>query len=42
MRFGIVDVSTAKRWLDGFTEVVAADAFVLTLNYYGAVGTKPA
>jgi len=42
VRFGIVDVSTAKRWLDGFTEVVAADAFVLTLNYYGAVGTKPA
>src|SRR5947199_44126 len=42
VRFGIVDVSTAERWLDGFTEVVAADAFVLTLNYYGAVGTKPA
>jgi hypothetical protein len=40
VRFGIVDVTTAERWLDGFTEVVAADAFVLTLNYYGAVGTK--
>ena len=40
VRFGIVDVITAERWLDGFTEVVAADAFVLTLNYYGAVGTK--
>jgi ubiquinone/menaquinone biosynthesis C-methylase UbiE len=42
VRFGIVDVSTAERWLDGFTEVVAADAFVLTLNYYGAVGVKSA
>jgi ubiquinone/menaquinone biosynthesis C-methylase UbiE len=41
LRFGIVDVTTAGRWLDGFTEVVAAEAFVLTLNYYGAVGVKP-
>src|SRR2546425_229302 len=42
VRFGIVDAPTAERWLDGFTDVVAADAFVLTLNYYGAVGVKPA
>jgi len=40
VRFGIVDVPTAEHWLGGFTEVVAADAFVLTLNYYGAVGVK--
>ncbi len=40
VRFDIVDAATAERWLDGFTEVVAADAFVLTLNYYGAVGVK--
>ena len=40
VRVGIVDVSTAEHWLDAFTEVVAADAFVLTLNYYGAVGVK--
>ena len=40
VRFGIVDVPTAEHWLDGFTDVVAADAFVLTLNYYGAVGVK--
>jgi ubiquinone/menaquinone biosynthesis C-methylase UbiE len=40
VRFGIVDVPTAERWLDGFTEIVAAEAFVLTLNYYGAVGVK--
>jgi hypothetical protein len=41
LRFGIVDEPTAKRWLDGFTAVVADGAFVMTLNYYGAVGTKP-
>jgi len=41
VRFGIVNELTAARWLDGFTEVVAQGAFVLTLNYYGAVGTKP-
>jgi len=41
LRFGIVDAPTAERWLDGFTEVVAADSFVLTVNYYGAVGVKP-
>jgi len=40
VRFGIVDVATAERWLDGFTEIVAAEAFVLTLNYYGVVGAK--
>jgi len=40
VHFGIVDVPTAEHWLDGFTEVVAADGFVLTLNYYGAVGVK--
>jgi len=39
--FGIVNERTAARWLDGFTELVAQGAFVLTLNYYGAVGTKP-
>lgn len=42
LRFGIVDEATAARWLAGFTEVVAEGAFVMTLNYYGAVGTKPA
>jgi len=41
LRFGIVDAPTAERWLDGFTEVVAVDSFVLTVNYYGAVGIKP-
>ena len=41
VRFGVVDEPTAARWLAGFTEVVAQGAFVLTLNYYGAVGTKP-
>jgi ubiquinone/menaquinone biosynthesis C-methylase UbiE len=41
VRFGIVDASTAQRWLDDVTAVVAAGAFVLTVNYYGAVGVKP-
>ncbi|MGH7275413.1 MAG: methyltransferase domain-containing protein [Candidatus Rokuibacteriota bacterium] len=41
VKFGIVDAPTAQRWLDGFTETVARGAFVLTMNYYGAVGIKP-
>ena len=40
IRFGLVGTPTSERWLDGFTEVVAAGAFVLTVNYYGAVGVK--
>jgi ubiquinone/menaquinone biosynthesis C-methylase UbiE len=42
VRFGIVDAPTARRWLDGFNEYVARGAFVLTMNYFGAVGVKPA
>jgi len=42
VRFGIVDAPTARGWLDGLTRLVADGAFVLTLNYYGAVGVKPA
>ena len=41
VKFGIVDASTAQRWLDGFTGLVARGAFVLTMNYYGAVGVTP-
>jgi SAM-dependent methyltransferase len=41
VRFGIVDAPAAQRWLDGFTALVAAGTFVLTMNYYGAVGVKP-
>lgn len=41
VKFGLVDAPTAQRWLDGFTELVARGAFVLTMNYYGAVGVKP-
>jgi len=40
--WGIVDAAAAQRWLDGFTALVAAGAFVMTMNYYGAVGEKPA
>jgi hypothetical protein len=41
VRFGLVDAGTAQRWLDALTATVAAGAFVLTINYYGAVGLKP-
>jgi ubiquinone/menaquinone biosynthesis C-methylase UbiE len=41
VRFGIVDPPTAERWLDGFNEYLARGAFVLTMNYFGAVGVKP-
>jgi SAM-dependent methyltransferase len=40
VHFGIVDAPTAQHWLDGFTELVARGDFVLTFNYYGAVGVK--
>ena len=40
VRFGIVDARTAQRWLDAFTRLVADGAFVLTMNFYGAVGVK--
>ena len=40
VRFGIVDAETAQQWLDGFTTLVADGAFVMTLNYYGAVSSK--
>lgn len=42
VRLGVVGARTAQRWLDGFTDLVARGAFVLTMNYYGAVGVKPA
>ena len=40
VRVGIVDPRTAQRWLDGITKLVADGAFVMTINYYGAVGSK--
>jgi ubiquinone/menaquinone biosynthesis C-methylase UbiE len=42
VRFGIVDAAAAERWLDGITAQAEADTFVFTINYYGAVGVKPA
>lgn len=41
VRFGIVDAATAEGWLDGFNDYLARGAFVLTMNYFGAVGVKP-
>ena len=40
VRFGLVDAPTAQKWLDGFTALVAAGSFLLTMTYYGAVGVK--
>ena len=40
VRFGVVDAPTAARWLDGFNEYLARGVFVLTMNYFGAVGVK--
>jgi ubiquinone/menaquinone biosynthesis C-methylase UbiE len=42
VRFGIVDARAAQDWLDGFNAYLARGAFVLTMNYFGAVGVKPA
>ena len=42
VRFGLVDATEAQRWLEGFRGVLARGAFVLTINYYGAVGVKAA
>jgi SAM-dependent methyltransferase len=41
VRFGLLDAPAAQAWLDGFTELAARGAFVLTMNYYGAVGVRP-
>jgi len=41
VRFGIVDEGTAQRWLDGFATMLERGAFVVTVNYYGAVGVRP-
>lgn len=41
LRFGIVTAGEAQGWLDGFTAVARAGAFVMTVNYYGVVGVKP-
>ena len=41
VRFGIVDVATAERWLDGFNALVAEGNFVLTMQYFGACGVTP-
>jgi len=41
VRFGIVDATTAQRWLDGFNALHAEGNFVLTMQYFGAAGIKP-
>jgi ubiquinone/menaquinone biosynthesis C-methylase UbiE len=41
VRFGLADAGSAQGWLDGFTALAAAGDFVMTMNYYGAVGVRP-
>lgn len=41
VRFGLAAAGTVQGWLDGFTALAAAGDFVMTVNYYGAVGVKP-
>ena len=41
VRFGIIDASTAERWLDGFNALHAEGNFVLTMQYFGAAGVRP-
>ena len=41
VRFGLIDASEAQHWLDGLTALAKADAFVFTINYFGAFGVKP-
>jgi SAM-dependent methyltransferase len=40
VRFGIVDAPAAQRWLDGFNTLHAEGNFVLTMQYFGAVGVR--
>jgi ubiquinone/menaquinone biosynthesis C-methylase UbiE len=41
VEFGLISARSAARWLAGVERTDAAGHFVFTLNYYGAVGTKP-
>jgi SAM-dependent methyltransferase len=41
VRFGIAYPGAVQEWLDGFTELAASGKFVMTMNYYGAVGVVP-
>jgi SAM-dependent methyltransferase len=41
VRLGVVEAEVAQHWLDGFAALAERGAFLFTLNYYGAVGTRP-
>jgi hypothetical protein len=41
VRLAIVSARAAARWLDELTALAKAGRFVMTLNFYGAVGRKP-
>jgi hypothetical protein len=40
--FGIVSDGERQRWLSAIKAQAEAGAFVFTVNFYGAVGVKPA
>jgi SAM-dependent methyltransferase len=42
VKLGIVGERQARGWLEAIRAQAAAGAFVFTLNFYGAVGVKPA
>lgn len=42
VKFNLASVRQARRWLAAIESQVKAKAFVMTLNFYGAVGVKPA
>ena len=41
VRFGIVSVRAAARWLETLEWLAEAGRFVMTLNFYGVAGLKP-
>ncbi len=42
VKFGLVSERQAQRWLSAIKAQAEAGAFVFTVNFYGAVGLKPA
>jgi hypothetical protein len=42
VRFGLVSRRAASRWLETIERLAMEGRFVMTLNFYGAVGIKPA
>lgn len=41
VRFGLVGTAAARRWLETAVRLAADGGFVLTMNFFGAMGRKP-